>query len=573
MISNHTISWLGIWLLVAINVAGQQKSYPAISPPLDIPLTLSGTFCELRNTHFHAGLDLRTEGREGLNVYAVDDGYVVRIRISATGYGKALYINHPNGYTSVYGHLQEFNGAIAQLARQIQYEQQSFEIDTLLPAHLLPVSRGQLIARSGNTGSSQAPHLHFEMRETITEAPVNPKLFGLFIIDNIAPVPADLFLYNLEKKSLSTSTIKLKLINKGKFYGLVFDTVVLNTTQLGVALHVNDRMEDSDNSNGIYELTMKVNDRPAFHFQFNQLSTFDDVRYALAHMDHALNKTQGIRAHRCFRLPGNYLNIYHTTAGNGIIALRHGETKKLEIIVSDLCKNSARVMFYVQCDTSRVFFKKTARNFSQLLSCQQPHLIDREDIKLYFPDSTFYEDIYFTYEKLDPWPHTKVFSSLHQVHTDLDPCHRAFDISIKSLNFPDALRAKALLVRENHKGNRVPLLGTWFDDFFSSRSKEFGRFYLSIDTTPPLISPINIYPNKWMKDIARVRFKISDNLAGIHSFDMYIDGNWVLAEYDAKSNLVWHDFDQHLEPGAHEIVFIVRDNLSNIASYVTRFRK
>jgi hypothetical protein len=562
-----------VWLLhVNLIVVAQSKSYPSIAPPLKVPLTLSGTFCELRNTHFHAGIDLRTDGKEGMSVYAVEDGFVSRIRISGGGYGNALYIDHPNGYTSVYGHLQRYN-EIAAFVRKLQFENESFEIDTLLPQHLIKITKGQLIAISGNTGASQAPHLHFEMRETITEAPVNPKLFGLFIVDNVAPVPAEILFYSLEDNTVESNTVKLKLINKGKFFGFANDTIKVNTTQLGLAVHVNDRMEDSDNSNGIHELTMRVNGRRTFHFQLNHLSKFDDVRYVLAHMDHKINKTQGIRFHRCFRLPGNYLPVYDSVPNNGIIELKHGEVKKIDITVSDLCKNLAHVQFYVSSDTSVNFFKKQQKNFEQILSYQKPHTIIKEEIRLEFPDSIFYDDIYFTYKQSEPLNIAKAFSSLHQVHTDLDPCHRAITISVKSKDFPQYAKDKALLVRENFKGSRFPHLGKWEDEFFVSQSKEFGKFYISIDTTPPVISPVNIYPNKLMKDVSRVRFKISDNLSGIHTFDMFINGKWVLAEYDAKSNSVWHDFDRQLEQGVHEIVFEVRDYLNNISVYKTKFRK
>jgi hypothetical protein len=560
-------------LFFCFNLFSQNKSYPSIEPPLKIPLTLSGTFCELRNTHFHAGIDLRTEGREGLEVYAVEEGFVSRIRISGSGYGKALYIDHPNGYTSVYGHLQRYHSEIEAFARSLQYAKESFEIDTVLPANLLMVRKGQHVAFSGNTGSSQAPHLHFEMRETVTEAPVNPKLFGLYIIDNVAPVPSNILLYDLEDGGKQAAPVKLKLINKGNIFGLAKDTVRVNTTILGVAIHVNDYMEESDNSNGIYELTLKVDGKRRFHFQFNQLSAFDDVRYVLAHMDNAVNKMQGIRFHRCFRLPGNYLQVYEPIAGNGYIELRQHEIKKIEITVSDLCKNTASVQFYIKADTLSDFFKKHQRKWDKILSYHEPATFEREEIKITFPDSAFYNNVYFNYSLSDQSSMAMAFSSMHQVHTDLEPCHRAFSISVMAKNFPDYLRDKAVLVRENYKGSRTALPGKWHENFYTTHSKEFGKFYISIDTAPPAISAINLYPNKLMKEGERIRFRISDNLSGIHSFDMYIDGQWVLAEYDAKNNLIWYDLGKQIEPGVHEIVLTVSDVVSNISVYKTRFRK
>jgi len=560
-------------MLTTFNCIAQHKSYPAIAPPLSVPLTLAGTFCELRNTHFHGGLDLRTDGKEGMNVNSVEDGFVSRIRISGGGYGKALYIDHPNGYTSVYGHLQKFSPQIETWVRAVQYHNESFEIDTVLPHHLINVKRGQLVAISGNTGASQAPHLHFEMRETITEAPVNPKLFGLFIVDNVAPAPTQMLFYSLQDKNTESNTVKMKLVSKGKTFGFTNDTIKVNTSRLGLAVHADDRMENSDNSNGIHELTMKVNGKRAFHFQFNQLSCFEDVRYVLAHMDYRVNKTQGVRFHRCFKLPGNFLQAYENIAGNGIIELKPGEIKKIDIAVSDLCKNTAAISFYVMNDTSATTFKGTPKVFEKILSYKTPDTIRKGEVVIAFPDSIFYDDIYFNYSKSEPMNVAKVFSAIHQVHTDLDPCHKTFSVSIKAKDFPQYATEKALLIRENFKGSRFPLIGQWEGEYYTAMSKEFGKFYVSFDTTKPVISPVNIYPNKLMKDVSRVRFKISDNLSGIKSFDMYIDGKWVLAEYDNKSNSVWHIFDKQIEQGVHEIVFEVRDYLNNISIYKTNFRK
>ncbi len=549
-------------------------SYPSISPPLPVPLTLSGTFCELRNTHFHAGVDLRTDGKEGMKVYAVEKGFISRIRVSGSGYGNALYIDHPNGYTSVYGHLQQFNSELNAFVKKLQYHLEQNEIDTVLPADLFPVKKQQLIALSGNTGGSQAPHLHFEMRETITEAPVNPKLFGLFIIDNLPPVPKQMMFYSLENFHETSEPKKLSLVSKGKYFGLQNDTLKVNALQLGMAIQTDDRMEDSDNNNGIHELIMKANGKTVFRFAMNHLQSFDDVRYVLAHMDHRTNKISGQRFHRCFKLPGNHLHVYEDMLNNGVLEMAHGDVKKIDITVSDLCKNNASVSFFIQCDSNANFFKHKTTTFDTLLDFSKENVFQAEDLLVVFRDSSFYNHVQFSYSKNPPIAVAKAFSDIHKVHTDLEPVHRLFDIAIVAKKFPDYLRDKALAVRENHKGSRFAHIGEWqHDSIFTFRAKDFGKFYVSIDTTPPVISPVNIYANKLMTSERTVRFKISDNLSGIAAFDLYINGKWVVMEYDAKSNSIWHVFEKSLEQGTHELVLVVKDKLNNTQTFKTKFRR
>jgi hypothetical protein len=221
--------WYGVTILcLSLTVYAQPKNYPDIAPPLKLPLTLAGTFCELRNSHFHGGIDLRTNGEVGHKIYAVETGYVSRIRISGSGYGNALYIDHPTGYTSVYAHLLTLNDTLNQWIRKVQFALQKNEIDTLPPPYLLTVARGEWVAVSGNTGASQAPHLHFEMRETKTEAPINPLLFGLKLIDNIEPYATQIALQRCDNADEVCNMVKRKLYPKPGYYGMANDTLKVN---------------------------------------------------------------------------------------------------------------------------------------------------------------------------------------------------------------------------------------------------------------------------------------------------------------------------------------------------------
>lgn len=557
-----------------LGAAAQPKTYPTIASPLDLPISLSGTFCELRNSHFHAGLDFRTNGEEGHKIYAVDEGYISRIRISGSGYGKALYIDHPTGYTSVYGHLQKFTPEIEAWLYKVHHHLQSAQIDTMLPPNILKVKRREWVAVSGNTGGSQGPHLHFEMRETESEAPVNPKLFGLKINDNTPPYPGQLMLQAFDNEAAPSNEVKIKLTKKGSYFGLPnSDTLKVNATKIGISLFAEDKMEGSENNNGIYELKLKVEEETHFGFRFSELSSFDDGRKIAGHMEHRTHKITGAKYHRCYRLPGNYLPVYFSLKNNGFIDIEN-EPVKVALEVSDFNKNTSRIQFYLLHDSTANIFSFQPKKFQQILFYKKAHEFEAEGISVQFKDSTFYENVYFNYSVTTGNATSKIFSDMHQLHTDLDPCQREFEITLFTKNLPDSLRHKALAVRENFKGNRAPLYGEWNgDESFTFSSKEFGKFYISIDTTPPKINPVNIYANKLMRAENTVRFKVSDNLTGVNKIDLFINGKWMLTEYDAKNSLVWHKFEPSLEQGTHELVFEVTDRMNNKQTFKTTFRR
>ena len=274
--------------------------------PLDFRLLLSGTFGELRGNHFHAGIDFKTKGVEGQNIYAIADGFVSRIKVSSYGYGKALYINHPDGKTSVYAHLKEFSEKIDTIVKKEHYKREKFEINIFPKPNSINVSQGEIIALSGNSGSSQGAHLHFEIRDTKTEHPLDPLDFGFKVKDNISPILKELKIFDIDNNKLS-KTYKIKK-TKDKYY--VGDTLYSNEkTSLGI--YTFDQSNDAYNRNGVNSIKLFLDSNLIYHFELDKLD-FSKNKYINAHIDYEEKVLSKKKFHKCFRLPNNSLKNYKT---------------------------------------------------------------------------------------------------------------------------------------------------------------------------------------------------------------------------------------------------------------------
>ncbi|HEY0030307.1 MAG TPA: M23 family metallopeptidase, partial [Bacteroidia bacterium] len=300
-----------------------QNAYPQndFRSPVDSTLGLAGNFGEIRPNHFHAGFDIRTNNREGMPIYAVADGYVSRIKISAYGYGKALYIAHTNGYTTVYGHLKIFNAGIQNFTEKVQYSKESFEVDTALSSIQLPVKKGDFIGFSGNTGGSQGPHLHFEVRDTKTETPVNPYFFGFKVNDTVKPRITQLAIYPMDEKASINGKHAAKKIapvySKGKYTYLKTDTISVNGA-IGFGIECYDTETKSTNKNSVFSIELQSGGKRIFYYELEKF-TFENARYVNAHVDYASKQLHNTKIQKCFLAKNNQLGIYKNVINNGVL--------------------------------------------------------------------------------------------------------------------------------------------------------------------------------------------------------------------------------------------------------------
>ena len=559
-------------LFVSVQLYAQQifstNKYPLVDfrPPLDItPPALAGSFGELRANHFHSGMDFRTNQREGYPVYAIADGYISRIRIQNSGFGNALYINHPNGFTSVYGHLQRYNGKLSSMAKSIQYAKKSFEIDEFPGADVVPVHKGDLIAYSGNTGSSGGPHLHFEIRDTKTEATINPQLFGISIPDNIPPVISGLFVYKLNQSPFNEFTKKqaLALSGGGGKY-TVSNTVTLGG-EVGFGIIATDRHTGLSGTNGVYAIVLEVDGKTVFTSAVERF-LFENSKAINAHIDYPefMNSRRNIQ--KSFVDPGNPLQIYSNLVNNGRISFTDGKTHEMLYTVTDVKGNKSTISFTVQAEHNPTISEITAPEGTILFPFNKLNNYATDNVKVVVPVGSLYNDLNFSYKEI---PHPGAWSADHKVQNGLTPLHTGFELWIKPNKDMGALAEKAVIVNANGGSQG----GNFSDGYVKANPRNFGTFHITLDTTAPVIVPVNITEGKSMKGLGKMTFKIRDNLSGIKSFNGYIDGRWVLMEFDAKTATLWHTFDDTTAAGKHVLELIVTDMKDNTKNLKINFSR
>ena len=555
-----------LFILLFYSSIFAQVNYPKdfFSLPLAIPMQLSGNFGELRPNHFHAGFDLKTMQKEGLEVHAVADGYVSRIKISTFGNGKTIYITHSNGYTSVYGHLQRATDSIEAFIKKTHYAEQSFEIEMYLKPGELVVKKGQIIAISGNTGASEGPHLHFEFRDNITENIINPMLFGFdkYMTDTKKPLISSIYVYPLDVNTIVNQSKRPLLLNlvlqKDGTY--LADQVVANG-KIGFGITTFDYDDVSFNKNGVYKVQTFFNGTPNFGYQFDTYS-FDEMRYVNALIDYPRYKKTQQRVQKLFMRNPYKLTIIKTDETNGVLTVVPNLASVYRIEVSDFYGNLTSVSIPIKYDVQPTIIVPEPILSKYFIKANNDSNFTKDNVSVSFPAGTFYDDFYLNFD---------VKNDTLYLHDDTVPVHTNFTIEIIDNKFTETQREKLFIASIDD--NKIKYNFTFRkDSVFSAKVKALGKFDLVLDTIPPKISIAKSVEGKWLSDKKLIQFTISDGLSGIKSYNGYLNGKWILFEYDNKTKKITHDFsDGIVAEGANELKIIVVDNLGNSTIFETHF--
>lgn len=575
LIQNKINNTLIFCALQSIPAIGFAQTNPNFGHPLALPPAVAGNFMELRTNHFHSGLDLKTNGRIGQPVMAPADGWVSRINISPVGYGKAVYISHPSGYTTVYGHLDRLNGKLASTLLDLQYAAREFSIDKYFQPGELPVKQGEVIAFSGNTGGSTAPHLHYEVRRTADQHALDPQAFGVDVPDNVPPTifgirldpldslartsPLPAGAHGFNTTATTDSTFVLKPGAKVSAFGTV-----------GISVNAIDRYTNSPNICGIRALSVSVDGKSVCEIKLDEVD-FGVQRYCNAYMDYRLFKGGKMHYNRCYKLPNNRLMLYTPENAPGRIVPEPGKDHAVQVVATDASGNRSTLNFTLHGATAEEAARWPApRPQGRLYPFANLNVIEEPGMRFSLPPNTLYQDTYLTVSK-SAQPEGAL-APLFRIQDELTPIQLSSEITLDVTGKYPAGQASKLLVVRRSGGKPVPEGGTFSGGKISASVRSLGEFTVMMDTVPPVLTPIGLTTE--MKGKRSFRVRVTDNLSGVDKWAAKLDGKWILMEYEPKAHTLQHTFDKYSDlPGTHTLELEVSDERGNRSRLTRTFNR
>lgn len=528
--------------------------------PLGIPMQLAANFGEVRTDHFHMGFDLRTNQRENLPVYAAAEGYISKVVVEQGGYGRGIYITHPNGYTTLYAHLNDFYPALHKFVQEKQYKEEKWEQEISFTKGQFPVSKGQFIAYSGNTGASQGPHLHFEIRDSKTGNNVNPLLLGFPIKDNISPLLYKVFLYDRNYSTYAVSPTEIKIKGaKGKY--VTRDTLIeTGAGKISFGISAEDLGNTSAFRYGVYTAEIWIDNIMQSSFKLDELN-YDDSKYMNASIDYQKRYTDGSLIQHLSKLPGNKLSIYEGI-NDGVIQLADTIPHQVMIKLRDATGNESILDFKLLWKPG-IYEQRFFTQDREPMSPNGAHQFRRDNIQVDFPKDAFYDTVPFYHAEINTAQNDL---PIHQLHYHYVPLHETYKVSVK----PDGAFDTSKVIWKLVSGKSSYTSKAVFENGrYTGVFEKFGILHLLKDTVAASITPAGWKNNAVFAKGGSINISVKDDISYVSNFRAELDGNWLM--FSRKGNLFTYKFDEHTSFGNHELKIIIEDIAGNQSTAVYNF--
>ncbi len=526
--------------------------------PLDIPIILSGTFAELRPNHFHAGIDIKTKGTEGFNVYSIGDGYISRIQINHGGYGKALYIKHDNGQSSVYAHLKKYSPKIEKIVKEIQYSNESYTFRVYPKENEIRISEKELIGYSGNTGRSYGPHLHYELRDD-KDRPINPlKYKNYTVLDTIPPVVLGLHYKEIPQNSINGSNSSFKNLKLTKISSKLFISDTLNTSGLiGFGVNSYDRMNNTWNKMGLSNIKANLNGEQVFDMNLNSFS-YEEWRHINTFIDYASYKNKKIRIQKLYIEDYNPLDMYNRSLGNGVINIKNQDKVYLYAIrLFDYNKNYTEILIPIS-------WKEKINYKTKELESDNIYSINKDSVyNLLFASSSIKlsKNTFYTDKEIEITERDNILS----IDEDSIPVLKEITIKFNTDRYNDSLVNKTYIAKLEKDDKSSFVSNSLKNDNLIADIKLLGDYMIKVDSIPPSINLIVIEDSQWISNRDKLQIKINDKNSGISSYRGTLNDKWILLEYNPMKGILTYDFDDNINNSEPKNILKVNvtDNVGN----------
>lgn len=556
---------LALMFFIVYFTYGHSQNYPQnyFRNPLNIPMQLVANFGELRANHWHMGLDIRSQQKQNLPVYAAAEGYIARVKIEPGGFGRAIYINHPNGFTTLYAHLNNFSPALEQYVKAEQYKLESWQVELEIPRNLFPVNKGSFIAYSGNTGGSQGPHVHFEIRDTETEECLNPLLFNFPIIDGVPPTISRLAMYDRNRSVYLQSPQLVGLKKVGSAYSPAKSGLLkVWSDKISFAIGATDRFTNSGNANGIYSARILMDGVVQSEFILDRID-YRETRYLNAQIDYRYKFAGGGYLQHLSRMPGDRSDVY-TTISTGVLQLNDNAIHNVRIEVRDAKKNLSVIEFSVQHDQ---YILSTPTFTGARLIPQNVNVFESEDLEVFTSEFSIYDTVNVTYT-VSNMVAANAISPLHVFCSAAIPTHDSVLVRIKpSVAHAEADRERVII--KNISGTKTVVeKAEWQKDWVAAKFRQFGSYQVFIDNEPPTVNA----PPSDLSRSSRLVFIAKDNFKKIKNFRVEVDGQWLRFTNDKNLAFIY-SFDEKFPRGEHQLKVSVEDEAGNVTERVWNVRR